>query len=218
MKLNSILMDLNNNKKLGFLNAKKGKDFEDRIVSLLISKEYTRLPNDEFKNLKYFKEIKKAIINFNKEGIVKINNPELIEISNSPRLVYQPFGKQYSPDLLLIKKGSIVPIELKFTAKKVKNPVWNSGLPRQNYLYVFGSYELKDISFFSGSDLLTFEEEFEIKKLVNSEREKLKNNGLKILDTFEIYLRPMYNQKSNIWKNPKRENFQLHAINLFKDF
>jgi|GEM_PF-5006849 len=56
---------------------------------------------------------------------------------------------------------------------------------------------LEDITFFSGNGLLDQQESNSIIKLVAVKREELKEEGLKITNKFEIYLRPMYNQKEN---------------------
>lgn len=217
MKLSSILEKIKEDDKFknSLLSSKKGSEFEERIMHAIINDgSYVSFPTNEFKSLKNFKQIKDKVENKQDDNVLYIKNLE--DYSKTKRLVYQPFGKQKSPDFLLVNNGYIFPIELKFTEKKEVRPVWNSGLPRQNYLYIFGSYGYKDIVFFMGSNWLTFKEEQNTKKLVNNARDKLKIDGVKTIFNFEIYLRPMYNQKNNTWNNENRDYYENYSINKLK--
>lgn len=70
--------------------------------------------------------------------------------------IAQPFGTQRYPDILILDGKTVLCLELK--SSKGTKPVWNSGLPKANGLYVFGSYVKKDITFFRGCDILNDED------------------------------------------------------------
>ncbi len=214
MKVRKLLKAIKNKESAveEILKAKSGKDFEERISSKLISEgEYFAMPTTEFKKMECFKKVKETILNENISAEMFFFK-ELELVSKTPRIISQPFGIQQSPDLLLIKDGKCLPIELKFTEKKSSTPTWNSGLPRLKFLYIYGSFELRDVVFFKGEDLLTETERIETLELVESSRDELKKRGEEVIENFQIYLRPMYNQKGNIWNSDERDSLEKNAL------
>ncbi len=214
MKVEKLLKLIQNKNKLveHIIKSKSGKDFEERIQSELIDDGvYFALTKDKFKSVENYKFIKQSIMEDEGDDDF-LYFKELKEISKTPRIVPQPFGKQNSPDFLLIKNGKCLPVEIKFTERRAPNPTWNSGLPRTKYLYIYASYELKDVVFFKGGDIVTETERKETLELVSSARQQLKEDGLGVISNFEIYLRPMYNQKGNIWNSSNREEIQKRAL------
>lgn len=198
--------------------AKKGLDFENNLfLEITDDGEYISYPNATFKKHKNFQEIKKLINSGNENtSFIRINL--LDDILSTPKVIFQPFGKQSSPDFLFLRKGKALALECKFTEHNIKAPVWNSGLPKLHFNYIFGSLMLEDITFFSGNGLLDQQESNSIIKLVAVKREELKEEGLKITNKFEIYLRPMYNQKENSWKSTNRNNYEGKVIKAVKEF
>lgn len=221
MLINQLLKNIKKdaNFKKSILGAKKGIDFEINIQHELTSQGfYTTYPSEKFKKHPNFKKFKKMILeSTDSKCFIQTDLFDDI-VGNSPRIVYQPFGKQASPDFLFLRKGKALALECKFTEKKIKAPVWNSGLPKRNFNYIFGSLLLTDTTFFSGNKILLDNERNSIIKLVNEKRKELKNEGLKITNKFYIYLRPMYNQKQNSWKTINREVYEDDFIKEVESF
>lgn len=220
MKLGIILEKISKDQKYkrSLVAAKKGADFENNLLSEIIDDgEYVVYPNASFKKHKNFKEVKEIINSENTSNSFVTMNL-LDDILNTPRVVFQPFGKQSSPDFLFLRKGKALALECKFTEKNIKAPVWNSGLPKLHFNYIFGSLMLQDITFFSGNSLLDQKESNLIIKLVAEKREELKEEGLKITNKFEIYLRPMFNQQQNSWKSVSRNEYENKVIKVVKEF
>ncbi len=146
--LNQLFQALRSEKNL-YLNAKKGSEFEDRIAAYL-------------KQTMGFSRILKADILAEDWVLIKkhIGNKfgdKFLEIpSNNLKrtFIYQPYGSQEFPDFIIFTDKKIVPLEIKFSAKSQSKPIWNSNVPRASAFYIFGSYGLKDITFFCGADVL----------------------------------------------------------------
>lgn len=148
MNLDSLFLNLRDHKE-DYLNAKKGSDFEERIMSFLKMKMgYTMILKKDVE-----KEDWKFIHSHvsNKLGTDFINLPN----SNLKRtIIFLPYGSQQFPDFIVCTDSKVVPIEIKFSTKKQSKPIWNSNVPRSNAFYIFGSYGMKDITFFLGDDVL----------------------------------------------------------------
>ncbi|WP_106078865.1 hypothetical protein [Mesoplasma coleopterae] len=220
MLLYKVLSKLSTNEtyKKNMLGAKKGIDFENNLLSEIVNDgEYISYSNAALKKHKNFKEFKKILTDGLNDNVY-IETDLLNDICDSPRVIYQPLGKQSSPDILFIRKNKVLALECKFTAKQIKAPVWNSGLPKLSFNYIFGSLQLSDVTFFSGSKILEKLERNQILSLVSEKRKELKIEGLQITSKFEIYLRPMYNQKENSWTSLNRTVYENSLIEECKKF
>ncbi len=133
-------------------------------------------------------------------------------------------GSQSYPDILIFSRNRIYAIEIKFTENKKPNPFWNSGIPRQNGLYIFGSYGLKDLTFFMGKDIMSKEELLKIEKF-NDKTDKYfeefnKNNLSSQKYGFHYYNRKAYQQGikfnenaiTNFFKNPERQALENNLL------
>ena len=133
----------------GYLNAKKGSEFEDRIAQYLqMTLGFSRILKTDVSD-EDWKLIKEHIGNKYGSEFLKITRPTL-----KRTFIYQPYGSQQFPDFLIFTNKNVIPLEIKFSAKKQSKPIWNSNIPRANAFYIFGSYGLKDITFFCGDDVL----------------------------------------------------------------
>jgi|GEM_PF-4890890 len=103
--------------------AKKGLDFENNLfLEITDDGEYISYPNATFKKHKNFQEIKKLINSGNENtSFIRINL--LDDILSTPKVIFQPFGKQSSPDFLFLRKGKALALECKFTEHNIKAPV-----------------------------------------------------------------------------------------------
>ena len=152
--VNKIFNNLVSNKKK-YLKSKKGKDFENRIESL-ISIYFTKLAKPDEKYI--LKNLKLKILNKKENNLIK-NTTQY-----KKHFIIQPYGTQSYPDIIIFFNNKIISIEIKFTENKAINPLWNSGIPRLNGIYIFGSYGFTDLTFFLGKDIITLEELNKIEK------------------------------------------------------
>lgn len=117
--------------------------------------------------------------------------------------ISQPFNTQSYPDILLLENNSVLCLELK--SSKNTQPVWNSGLPRADGIYIFGSYIKKDITFFRGCDILNDEDRRRLLGFFENAMKKAESFNKNYMSNQEfgfcVYPRKMYqNQKKY---NPK---------------
>jgi hypothetical protein len=222
------------NNKNYWLNAKTGGEFEDRFCTALKKEGFNQIFRDQIDNLK-FEKLKKNITD--KLGFemltLKILELENLGLQNS--YLYQPFGSQNYPDFIIITDiGSILSIEIK--SSKSNKPMWNSNLPKENGLYIFSSYEKKDITFWRGGDVLPQSEREELIRFfsdtIKPEEEQYKNilkkkylkGKYKFERGFNVYTRIAYDQNQTINENAELNYFNAnnrkqieHKVLLFLD-
>ncbi|MEK7637329.1 MAG: hypothetical protein AAB402_03020 [Patescibacteria group bacterium] len=213
-----LLRDLQVRKR-DYLKAETGAHFEDQIQNQLLEK-YTRIfkrdiDSDNFKLLK--------------ENISKKEDVGFFKFKTYPqRFVKTLFGSQSYPDFIVFSGRFAVPVEIKYSKKKQNKPVWNSGLPRPNGLYIFGSYENQDVTFFLGSDVLSVGRRRLIIQFfedVKSDEAKFKRVTLKSAPDLERrgfapYIRRAYDQHQvgeavmSYFAHPDRQRVEAHAIEV----
>lgn len=74
--------------------------------------------------------------------------------SNFPFSAYcaQPLGNNDSPDFIIFTNGEVYFIECK--SAKQNHPMYNGGLPKENYIYLFCSEKSDETTMYMGSDVL----------------------------------------------------------------
>lgn len=146
--INQLFQALRNEKNL-YLNAKKGSEFEDRIAAYLKqTMGFSRILKADI-STKDWLLIKKHIGNKFGDRFLEIPNNNL-----KRTFIYQPYGSQQFPDFIVFTDKKVIPLEIKFSTQSQSKPIWNSNVPRAGAFYIFGSYGLKDITFFCGDDIL----------------------------------------------------------------
>ena len=203
-----------------YLNANNGSAFEDLLAIKFDKMGYTRiLPGnlnpDDLKKIKRF-------VN-DKYSDKYIPNPT----DYKEHFLKHPSGGQDYPDFWLFSNNRIFAIEAKFSTKSQKKPVWNSGLPRPNGVYVFASYEARDITFFLGGDVVSVEEARQFhdffQEIKEREDEFNKSKGGQKFG-FSAYIRKAFDQKKtfnkdatiNYFTNPRRPSFEKAVIDFFR--
>lgn len=212
-KLSNVIEELLTNKN-NYLKAPDGKSFEDRIISSLRNKGFDRIIKEDDKLLEIFlKENKRKILDPLSSNIIYNT---LIEKGPqyANRFIYQPFGSQNFPDILVFTEKAVIPIEDKFSSGYVTHPTWNGNLPKANSIYIFGSYGLQDITVFKGDDVLSQVERKELVEFFSTTKElelKFKNEmqaafeskDIELKRGFSVYVRKAFNQQQTI--NPNAE-------------
>ena len=203
-----------------YLGTTKGADFEDRIDAKLHSLGYSRIIKDDISQNVLFDKFKKCVLE--KAEVRPLANPFLHNFSR--HFLYQPYGSQEYPDFLVLDNNFAVCIEVKFSKNKSGKPIWNSGLPRPNGIYIFGSHGRKDITFFRGAEVVSV---LEAKKLHGFFRQ-MKEHEMDF-NTCQMQYQPYgysayirkafdqsrkYNQESELdfFSNPKRLELEKAAI------
>ncbi len=218
-KLQSLFTDLKTNKSL-YLNADTGKDFEERISTKLSKMGFGRIRKIDVDNNK-FAQLKVEVLTKNSSH--DLQNP--FADTFREHYIEQPYGKQNYPDIIVLDQSKLISIEVKFSAAKQGKPVWNSGLPRPNGIYIFGSLERDDITFFRGCDVLSIAEieglqDFFDVGLKGHQDHFNKEEMGKQKYGFSVYVRKTYEQKSmfnkgavlNFFTNPDRELLEKSVL------
>ena len=224
--LGDLFVDLQKNKGR-YLASTKGGDFEDRIDTKLHQIGFSRVQADDLRDAsggrERFKALKEAVLD--KGSNDKIVNGFRSEFGR--HFIVQPFGSQNYPDFLVFSGATVVGIETKFSATGTSSPVWNSGLPRPNGIYVFGATGRRDLTFFCGGDILSaadarqlhdfFEQLKKHQEKFNKERMSGQPYG------FAAYVRKAFEQKRvfnksavlDLFSNPKRDDLETAVIQRF---
>lgn len=186
-----------------FLNVNKGEDFEDGIMKhMRTNLTFTRIT---VKDVPGINNLKSTILDY--------SNPNFIDNTTGleDMFIFQPFGSQQYPDFLVFEKKYILPVEAKFS-KKGTRPMWNSGLPRSNGLYVYGAREHEKIVVFCGADIVSLDESIrlhnffsKLKKLENEFNQEYMSNQEY---GFVVYSRKAFEQSRKV--NP---DAQLSLVN-----
>lgn len=138
---------------------------------------------------------------------------------------YQPTGSQNYHDFVIFLDDRLLCIEAKFSKGSQKKPVWNSGLPRQHGIYIFGSRGAGDVTFFMGKDVITEESAKQMHGLFVSMQKHQKdfNEGLERQPYgFAVYVRKAFEQTKkgnpdavlNFFTNPDRESLEQSVIDF----
>lgn len=222
--IDRLFQTIRNEKNL-YLNAKKGSEFEDRITAYLKqTMGFSRILKTDIP-IKNWVLIKKHIGN-------KFGNKFLDIPSNNLKqtFIYQPYGSQQFPDFIVFTDKKVVPLEVKFSTKSQSKPIWNSNVPRANAFYIFGSYGLKDITFFCGADVLAAKHRRGLYGFFNdiqALQDKIRLD-MPAFDTtnrgFTPYIRSAFDQRkhkliveTSFFSHPKRTKVEDLAIEKSKD-
>lgn len=212
--LKEVFEDIQKNKD-HWLQSRSGSDFEQRFETSLKKHGFNRIfKADIDKNV--FKAIKRKIQDKKLNELVDNSLQEKREFCDC--FIFQPFGSQDFPDFLIFQKKSLLAVEIKYSKDRAVKPMWNSNLPKSNAVYIFGSYLLKDITFFIGRDILPMNER---KKLVDffdeakqyedrfkeDLRKDLEFGKIKNERGFNVYIRRAFDQNKNINKKAKLDYF-----------
>jgi hypothetical protein len=219
MNLDGLFVSLRDDK-ARYLNAKKGSDFEERILAYLqMEMGFSRiLENDIDKN--DWKLIKGHIGAKLGRNFIDVPDARLRR-----KVIYMPYGSQMFPDLIVFTDKKVVPIEVKFSAKKQSNPIWNSNVPRANAFYIFGSYGMKDVTFFCGDDVLApkhREALYDFFKGIRALQDKVRIDMPELDVTnrgFTPYIRAAFDQRkhksfveTSFFAHPQRDAVEAAAI------
>jgi hypothetical protein len=122
---------------------------------------------------------------------------------NEGEYISQPCGKQSNPDFILKIDGRVYFLECK-SVTKGGSPMYNSAIPKGNYIYVFCSKKYDKTTVYLGEDVCPPEQQ----KLFEEHAEQAKNNDAKLNQKLresgqnthgiEFYTRAMYTHAGDV--------------------
>ena len=216
--LGGLFIDLRQNKRK-YLASTTGKEFESRIETKMHTLGFSRVQQDNIEKLK-FELIKQTVLGKESEEDIANICPEF-----NRHYIIQPFGSQNYPDFLVFWGDMLFGIETKYSKSGQGHPVWNSGLPRPNGIYIFGASGAQDLTFFRGNDVLSVADARQLHDFFD--------RGLKEYQTrfnkdsmceqpygFAVYIRKAFEQKKtfnknavlNMFTNPQRTKLENAVI------
>jgi hypothetical protein len=151
-----------------------------------------------------------------------LTKPHLSEQMPVGTFIEQPFGTNDAPDFFIkVSDSFILPLEAK--SCRGYTPMWNSGIPKPDYIYVFCSEKADATTIIKGSSIITSEQSRLIQEHIERHRqddEEL-NEKLFNLDAkhrgITYYTRPMIQQHgtsdyTNYFKHKNRETDEKEVI------
>lgn len=218
-KLSGLFKNLRD-KKSDYLLGKTGKDFEARIGANLHTLGFSRLIWDDIAD-----EEKRHKGTVNSEILKKMTdkcatNP----FSFKKHFILTPNGSQEYPDFLVLEGQNAIGIEAKYSSKKQRRPVWNSGLPRPNGIYIFGAAGLRDVTFFRGCDVINIEDAEKMHRFFKELKQREKQFNAQEMSKqqygFSVYVRKAFDQKAvfnkeaivDFFSNKNRERLENSVI------
>lgn len=217
-KIYDFFLHIKNNP-IDYVGEPSGSYFEKRVITQLEMLGYDETNFDELGDgyKGYWSELIK-------------NDDTVIENQTgfNQNYISQPFGSQRYPDLLVLDNTTVLCLELKFSKNNTTKPVWNSGLPRANGLYLFGSYGKRDITFFRGCDILNDENRTQLLDFFEDEIKNAKAFNEKYMSNqefgFAVYPRKAYEQKrkhnpkaiTNFFQNHRRYDLEKQVLEYSK--
>jgi len=202
------------------LNAREGDEFDERIIRFLQMKlGFSRILRSDF-SPNDWSLIQKHVSDKFASDFIDIPNPNL-----KRTFIYQPYGSQSFPDLIVFTDKKVVPIEIKFSTRNQSKPFWNGHVPRASSFYIFGSYGRGDITFFCGNDVINPDHRRALFKFfddITQMEDKIRENIPSLDKTnrgFTPYVRMAFGQKKHhrevnmsFFTHPERKNTEDKAI------
>ena len=219
-RLAGVFANISDGNAPNLTNALHGTEFEDRFAETLRAAGFSALTRDQM-DAAIWQEAKAGITDTRLGGGVPNEFPQ------RSHFVKQPYGTQRFPDFLVLEEDVIWSIESKYAKKPQGHPVWNSGPPRPNAVYLLGNAALGDVTFFRGSDVLSPEDAQTLHQFFDDlpSADELVNSRMQEQPYgFVAYIRRAFNQKRtfnrnavlNFYKNPQRKELEASAIAYLK--
>lgn len=152
--------------------------------------------------------------------------PELLNYIPNNVFIEQPFGTHDNPDFLIkINNKLFIAIEAK--SCKGQSPVFNSCIPKSNYIYIFCSEKYDKTTMFLGSSILSEIQRQMIEKHIEEARKKDEELNKKLLELdvlsrgISYYTRPMIQQsgskeKTNYFTHESRIKTEEEVLDYLK--
>lgn len=141
------------------------------------------------------------------------------------QFIYQPNGNNNSPDFIVNDLGKVYSLECK-SVKKAAKPVYNGGLPKEDYIYIFCSGKYDQTTIYYGNDVVPpevreiFNRLIEKLTIVHDEFRQEFINCKQNVRGFGYFIRHMYIQagkaeKTNYFTHKDRSKCEQNVLNTF---
>ena len=217
-RLAEFFIDLRE-KREHYLSGSTGKHFEDRLSAKLEKLGYSRIIRADIEE-DGFVSLKQQVLEKIRQDDIK--NPFT---HFKKHYIEQPYGTQNYPDFIILDDENVINIEVKFSDGKQGKPVWNSGLPRPNGIYIFGANKRKDLTFFRGCDVVGITEARKLHAFfdegLREAQKRFNTNEMKAQEYgFAAYIRKAFEQKKtynpnavvDFFTNAKRKELEQAVI------
>jgi DNA (cytosine-5)-methyltransferase 1 len=129
-------------------------DIENISLPLVNKKEHTQL-NGKLLETCVIEVIEGHGFQKSEETPLNINQNNFHHLDDGNYYIYQPFGSQMSPDIILLRVKNGFSKTLYIECKTGKNSIfWNDGFPCKNTLYVFSCRQDEKTRIFTSDDLI----------------------------------------------------------------
>ena len=144
---------------------------------------------------------------------------------NMKELTYisQPCGKNNSPDFIVCWNRQAWFLECKSVAKSTCCPMYNSGVPKPEYIYIFSGQAYDTTTIYRGKDICppTLYEKFQTHIKQAREQDKILNESIGSMSTHGLcyYTRPMMQhagKEKNYFENKNRHQYEQNVLALFE--
>ena len=130
--------------------------------------------------------------------------------------ISQPCGTHNSPDFIVKDQGKAHFIECKSVSGATKSPMYNSGVPKDGYIYVFSAQAYDETTIFFGEDVMPPGDYALMQELISEHRAlDAKYNAL-LSSPYGIkhYTRPMMNHVGgiNYFTHPRRVELETRVL------
>ena len=158
-----------------------------------------------------------------KHGFVEVPKGSPVK---SGQYVYQPNGNNNSPDFIVNDIGKVYSLECK-SVKKGAKPVYNGGLPKEDYIYIFCSGKYNETTIYYGCDVVPdiVRKIYGrmIEKMIDVQ-EEFKDEFINCIDNvrgFGYFRRDMYIQagkaeKTDYFKHKDRNKCEQNVLDTFR--
>jgi len=130
--------------------------------------------------------------------------------------ISQPCGKNNSPDFIVKSQGKAHFIECKSVSGKTKSPMYNSGVPKKGYIYVFCAAGPDETTIFFGEDVMPPEDYARLQELISEHRalDAKFNALLRSPYGIEHYTRPMMKHVGgvNYFTHSRRSELETRVL------
>lgn len=142
-------------------------------------------------------------------------NPASCDMDNGT-FVCQPCGKNDSPDFIVKLNNKAYFIECKSVKGGSKAPMYNSGIPKQGYIYVFTAERYNKTTIYFGEDVCPQKDYIIFQKLISEHRKLDDKYNSKFNNNYGLrhYTRPMVTHVggSDYFANPDRQKIENGVI------
>ena len=121
-----------------------------------------------------------------------LSDPTSCDMENGT-FVFQPCGKNDSPDFIVKLNGRAYFIECKSVKGASKAPMYNSGIPKSGYIYVFTAERYNETTIYFGKDVCPPQDYDKFQKLIEDHRKLDEQLNKIFINNFGLghYTRPM---------------------------